>query len=220
AEAEGVMERAARIEHAAATLKALAAARVSDTELWRLGGDKSPAHMLARRAGEPVSQAAQELETAKRLARRPKTEAAARGGRLSPQQAAAITDATEADPEAEDDLLHLAKRASLQELREEAARRKAAAADLEERHERIRKERHLRDWTDAEGAWHLHARGTPEAGAKVMATLRATAERLFTTARGEGRPEPTEAYAFDALLALAGGEEAAPKRSGATKVLV
>src|SRR5947208_1232699 len=131
AEAEGVMERAARIEHAAATLKALAAARVSDTELWRLGGDKSPAHMLARRAGEPVSQAAQELENAKRLGSHPKTEAAARGGRLSPHQA-----------------------------------------------------------------------------------------RLFTAARTEGRPEPTEAYAFDALLALAGGEEAAPRRSASTKVLV
>ena len=43
-EAEGVMERAARIEHMGATLKALAAARLAETELWGMGGDKSPAH--------------------------------------------------------------------------------------------------------------------------------------------------------------------------------
>src|SRR5437764_14925814 len=70
-QAEGVMERAARIEHMAATVKALAASRVAETELWRLGGDKTPAHMLGRRTGTPVSQAAQELENAKRLASHP-----------------------------------------------------------------------------------------------------------------------------------------------------
>src|SRR5207302_5543662 len=54
-QAEGVMQRAARIEHMAATVKALAADRMSETELWSLGGDKTPAHMLARRTGESVS---------------------------------------------------------------------------------------------------------------------------------------------------------------------
>src|SRR5437868_7368415 len=74
AQAEGVMERAARIEHMAATVKALAAARLAETELWKLGGDKSPAHVLGRRTGTPVSQAAQELENAKRLGAHPKTD--------------------------------------------------------------------------------------------------------------------------------------------------
>src|SRR5438874_9347706 len=80
-QAEGAMERAARIEHMAATVKALAAARMAETELWKLGGDKSPAHMLGRRTGTPVSQAGQELENAKRLGAHPKTDAAARKGR-------------------------------------------------------------------------------------------------------------------------------------------
>src|SRR5947199_5756043 len=86
AQAEGVMERAARIEHMAATVKALAAARMAETELWSLGGDRSPAHMLARRSGESVSKANQALETAKKLKDRPKTDAAARAGKLSPDQ--------------------------------------------------------------------------------------------------------------------------------------
>src|SRR5437764_997257 len=113
AQAEGVMERAARIEHAAATVKALAAARMAETELWTLGGDRTPAHMLARRTGQTVSGAAQQLEAARKLRDHPKTDAAARAGRLSPQQAAAITDAAAADPRAEHDLLDLAERASL-----------------------------------------------------------------------------------------------------------
>src|SRR5437762_1925297 len=55
AQSEGVMERAARIEHMAATVKALAAARMCETELWWVGGDKTSAHMLARRNGQTVS---------------------------------------------------------------------------------------------------------------------------------------------------------------------
>lgn len=205
-EAEGVMERAARMEHICATLKALAAARVAETELWRVGGDRTPAHMLGRRFGEPVSKAQQQLDNAKRLGAHPKNDAAARAGRLSPDQQAAITDAADADPTAEDDLLDLAARASLQELRDESARRKAAAVDPEDNHRRIRAERHVRDWTAPDGAWNLGARGTTDAGAQFMARLRERADALFKQARAEGRREPLEAYLFDALMALAAGD--------------
>jgi len=60
-QAERVMERAARIEHMAAAVKGSAAARMAETELWRNGGDRTPAHMLARRTGESVSNANQQL---------------------------------------------------------------------------------------------------------------------------------------------------------------
>ena len=221
AQAEGVMERAARIEHMAATVKGLAAARMAETELWSLGGDKSPAHMLARRTGQTVSGAAQQLEAAKKLRDHPKTDAAARQGKLSPQQAAAITDAAAADPKVEDDLLDLAQRASLGELRDEAARRKAATEDQEEKHRRIHAERHLRSWTGPDGAWRMTASGTPDAGARFMARIGPIADAIFNQARRAGRHEPTEAYLFDALMALAEEGEAAPRgRSGTTKVLV
>src|SRR5438067_7966756 len=203
AQAEGVMERAARIEHMAATVKGLAAARMCETELWSLGEDRSPAHMLARRTGQTVSGAAQQLEAAKKLRDHPKTDAAARQGTLSPQQAAAITEAASADPDAEDDLLDLAARSSLGELRDVAASRKAAAEDQEDKHNRIRAERHVRSWTGPDGAWRLAAQGTPEAGARFMARLQPIADEIFKTARAEGRHEPTEAYAFDALMHLA-----------------
>jgi uncharacterized protein DUF222 len=220
AQARAAMSEAAAIEHMAAVLKAMAADRLAESEAWRGEGDRSAAHHLARTTGTPVSQAASELEMAKRLKHRPKTEAAARAGTLSPQQAAAIADAAEADPDAEDDLLALAAKASLQELREEAARRKAAATDLDERHRRIHNERRVRDWTDGEGGWNLSARGTPEDGAKIMAALRTVADGLFKAARGEGRREPPEAYAFDALVQLVTGGEGAGVARGRTKVLV
>jgi hypothetical protein len=219
-QAEGAMERAARIEHMAAVVKALAAARLAETELWKLSGDKSPAHMLGRKTGTPVSQAHQELENAKRLAAHPKTDAAARKGKLSPQQVAAITDAAEADPGAEDDLLDMAGDRSLQELRDEAARRKAAATDPEERHRRTHAERNVRSWTGPDGAWKLSAEGTPAAGAKFMAQLGPIADALFRKARAEGRREPTEAYLFDALVKLGAADEDAPRGRGTTKVLV
>jgi hypothetical protein len=221
-QAEGVMERAARIEHMAATVKALAAARMCETELWEQGGDRTPAHMLARRTGQTVSEAAQQLENAKRLNAHPKTDAAARKGKLSPKQAAAITDAASGDPRAEDDLSALADRASLGELRDEAARRKAAASDLEERHKKIHAERHVRQWSGPDGAWRMSAQGPPEAGARFMARLQPIIDAIFTKARAEDRREPLEAYAFDALMQLAEeGEAERPKaRAGSTKVLV
>ena len=43
-DAAAVVDHAAAIEKMAATLKALAAARVADTEVWRRQGDRSPAH--------------------------------------------------------------------------------------------------------------------------------------------------------------------------------
>jgi hypothetical protein len=161
------------------------------------------------------------LEAAKKLRDHPKTDAAARRGKLSPQQAAAITDAASADPAAEDDLLDLAERASLGELRDEAARRKAAAEDQEEKHNRIRAERAVRSWCGPDGAWRLTANGPPEAGAGFMARLQALADAIFNQARAQGRQEPTEAYLFDALMKLAEeGQDAPMSRSGGTKVLV
>src|SRR4051812_4130863 len=48
---------ASAIEKIAATLKALAAARVADTEYWAVRGNRSPAHALAKESGTSVTQA-------------------------------------------------------------------------------------------------------------------------------------------------------------------
>jgi hypothetical protein len=78
-----------------------------------------------------------------------------------------------------------------------------AGVDRDEAHERIRRERKLREFADREGAWNLHARGPVEAGALVRSVLDPIVDELFKTARSEGRKEAREAYAFDALVELA-----------------
>ena len=75
--------------------------------------------------------------------------------------------------------------------------------DRDAAHERIRRERRLREYTDAEGAWNLSARGTPECGAAFRSALDPIIDEMFEAARQEDRRESREAYAFDALIELA-----------------
>ena len=170
-DAARVVEDAAAIEKMAATVKSLAAARVAETGVWKEDGDRSAAHALARETGTTVGQAKDALETARRLEDLPATADAARTGELSPEQASAIADAATSDPGAEQRLLQTSKSGSLADLRDECARTKANACDREERRRRIHEGRHLRTWTDGDGAGHLHLRDNPEKIADIMANV-------------------------------------------------
>ncbi len=204
ADAAVVVDHASTIEKMAATVKALAAARVAETEVWRREGDRSAAHHLARTTGTTVGAAADVIKAARRLDGLTKVGAAARQGELSSGQVAAITDAATADPDAEARLVDTARQSSLQELKDDCARTKAAAsADAEARRRRIHERRCLRTYTDPEGVWHMVVLNNPEVGAEIMAVIDPIRDRLFAEARVEGRREPTEAYAADALTALA-----------------
>ena len=215
ADAAAVVDEACLIEKMAATVKALAGARLAESGLWKAGGAKSAAHDLALRSGTSVGAAADALATGKALAKLAALDGAARRGEVSAQQAAAIADAAGADPAAESRLVAKAGRCSLGELRQECLRTKAAARpdDADERHNQIRRNRFLRSFTDAEGAWNLSVRNVAEVGAELLAVLRPIQDQLFRRARAEGRRESYEAYAADALAELVrivagGGEEA------------
>ena len=222
AQAEVALSAATVIERMAATVKAKAAARVAETRAWKGAGERSAASHLARSTGSTLGQAADTLATGKRLKDLPVLDAAARSGELSAQQTAAIADAATADPASEARLVAKAKDTSLAELRQECAKTKAAAcADPEARRRQIHDRHFLRDWTASEGAWHLHMRNNPEVGAELMAALAPIRDRLFNAARLEGRREPLEAYAADALVEAVcgtGGEKTAPSR-GRAKVI-
>src|SRR5205814_7613790 len=140
-----LVDDAAAIEKMAATVKALAAVRYADSETWRRDGDRSAAHHLARITGVGVGAAIDTLETARRLEDLPVAAAAALAGGLSPAQATAIGEAATADRSAEQRLVDKAGRVTLQELKHECQRTKAAAdGDAEARRERIRPERSVR----------------------------------------------------------------------------
>ena len=219
-DAASVVAEAAVIENLAATLKGLAAARFAAGEGWKAGGDRSAAAHLARVTGTSVRAAGEVLETARRLDSLPALGAAARAGELSAAQVAAVADAAVVDPGAEVALVDRARSSSLAELREHCGRAKASARpDAEARRKAIADQRYLRAWTDAEGAWNLRLRTNPEVGAVVMAAIEAVRDRLFRRARAQGRHEPTEAYAADALVELVAGAGGA--RAGArAKIIV
>src|SRR5205807_47840 len=121
-DAARVVEEAAAIEHMAATIKALAAVRVADTDLWRAGGDRSAAHHLARTTGASLARATEALATARHLEVMPSLAQAARRGELSAAQTAVIADAVGVAPAAESRLLERARAgASLPELSEDCA---------------------------------------------------------------------------------------------------
>src|SRR5438477_4664903 len=203
-DARTALAQATAIESTAATIKALAAARVArgggDT---RRRGARSTAHEVAKDTGTTIAAARELLEVGEALGRQPAVRAAAQAGQLSAPQVSLVSGATAVDPAAERRMVEVATTPSLGELRQEASRVKAARVDLEARRADIRARRSLRAWTDTEGVWHMRAQGNPEDGAQVMAALAPITDRAFHAARRAGRREAPDAYAFDALVTLA-----------------
>lgn len=184
--------------------KAIAAGAAATGEAWREAGDRSAADWLAKRTGTTVGEARSVLDTAERIAPSSATDAAFRNGDLSLKQAEAVASGASADPTAEQSLLDAARSLSLQKLRDEAARVRAAAdPDPAARHERVRRSRFWRRWTDAEGARCGTYRLTPEAGAMVEAAAQPFIDAAIDEARRTGEHEPSDAYAADGLVAMA-----------------
>jgi len=199
-----------------ASIQSLTAARMAAIGPTSTG-PRQAARELAHASGTSLFEANRALQAGKLLQGMPDVASAARLGELSPQQVALVAGAVAINSDAAPRLLALAKTGSLQELSDEAARARAANQDLEARRQAVHAARGLRSYTDPFGTWNLHAKGTPENGAEVMAAISAFADKVFALARKEGRREAREAYAFDGLVALATAGGAQP---AATEVLV
>jgi hypothetical protein len=208
-EAGEVMRTCSQIEASVASIKALAAARLSEGMSWQQEGYRSPAHQLADQAGMSPSAAKRALETGRRMSNQPDVAHAALAGELSPEQAAAVSDGA-----ATNELIEKAKQMSVPELHEEVARTKAASTDPEARRRVIYSKRSFRRWTDREGAFQAHLYGLPEDGAGVWRMLDPLRRRLNCLRRtdsspnesGSARPRSNdsfEALDYDALVTLA-----------------
>jgi hypothetical protein len=206
-----------RIERLAVSAKLLLAARIEEAGVWRRAGARSPAEHLAKLGGTSTSVARRSIENAKQVATLPRVADAIRAGGLSGPQVDAIVPAAAADPVAQGRLLELAQSTNVTELREECLRTKAAAdPDPDATHARIHENRACRTYADAEGAWNLSARGTAEQGAAFETKMEPIIDELYAKARAEGRREPREAYAFDALMLLGDGDVAPDKKKSGT----
>ena len=170
-------------EKAVATARMFVALRVAKTDAWRGQGHKSAADWLAAQCGITVTEAHHQLGTAQKAKKLSKTKKAMDEGKLSPTQAGAVTQGASADPDAEDDLLSSAANDTTKNLKDKAARARAAATDSRERNKRIRRERCLRMRTDADGAFNLWLRGPAIDGARLQAMLKPFQQEAFRAAR-------------------------------------
>ena len=191
------------IENLGAAGKSLAANKVAGTELWRRKGFKSAAAWLASTTGTGMGDAVNALTTAAALQGLDATTESYTSGKLSPRQAKAVATAAAADPNAEQELLATAASAPVTDLEAKAREIRIAASpeSAEQRHARVHAERHVRTWVDDDagyGQWKF----TLADHARFVALLDAQKDRIFRTARSEGRREPDQAYAADALLSL------------------
>ena len=194
----------AEVERLVVAGKTIAAGAAANGDAWRQAGDRSAADWLAKRTGTTVGEARSVLDTAERIAPSSATDSAFRNGDLSLKQAEAVASGASADPTAEQALLATARSRSLQQLRDDAARVRAAAEpDPAARHERIRRSRYWRRWTDAEGGRCGAYRLTPEAAAVVEAAAQPFIDASIDAARRSGEHEASDAYAADGLVAMA-----------------
>jgi hypothetical protein len=194
-----------RLERFGCAGKSLSIGRVAGTGLWRQAGFRSAADWMAAQTGVGVGDAVRMLETAKALEHAEATAEAFKAGELSSRQAKVIAGAAIVAPKSERELIAAADHLSIREL-DDKAKRLARAGSVEsdaERASRLRSQRVLRTWIDGDGLgcglWKL----PPADHARVMAALGGIQSSIFQTARIEGRRESAEAYAADALVAMA-----------------
>ena len=208
ADAEHLVTVFTRAERLGGAGKTLAANRAAVCNRHVLTGHRSPAEWLAARTGESVGDALGVLRLGGDLVDQPGVDEALREGKLSPTRAKLVSTAVKQNPSSEDDLLRGAQHDNLRQLRERCLRAKAQGRSREDEAAsaaRIHARRHCRTWTDEEGAFRLEALLTPDAGARVLASLRARSDRVFDQARRTGLLEPPDAYRADALVALVCG---------------
>jgi uncharacterized protein DUF222 len=206
-----LVELSTEAERICAAVRTLAARRGEESKVWQRDGHRNAAQWVANATGTSVGQAIGMLETARKLEELPETREAFSSGRLSEIQAREIGSAA-VDRRTERALIESARTQTLSALREECRKvRAAAVTDEAAEYERIRRSRYLRHWSDPDGAVRLDARLAPDAGAMVIAAIRARQDRIFADARRTGRRESSHAYAADALVELAAGDGKAPR---------
>jgi hypothetical protein len=202
-EAARIVDMFAELERISTAGRTLAARRVEKSRLWMQQGYRTPAHWIASHTQTTVAAAVTTLETARRLEQLPATREAFKTGTLSQIQATEIARAASADPTAEESLLKAASAGSVAGLRDRCRSVIAAATRDDDADERLHRSRYLRHWSDPDGVVRLDARLTPDAGARLIATIQARSRAWLDQARRSGSRESREAYAADALVSLA-----------------
>ena len=219
ADAQRLYTSVVEVLRLATAAKLSLATRIESSNIWRESGHRNAASLIAETEGIGVGQAQSALETGKALADAPKTAKALRDGKLSEPQVKELAAAVAVDPGKEHELVDAAQGEPLKNLRDRCrkTRARAASADPAKTLAAIHADRHLRHWTDEQGAFCLQGRLTPDRGAQFLSVLDAATKDRFEEARKHRERESMAAYAADALVDLACGDSS---RRGRPKTIV
>jgi HNH endonuclease len=204
-------ELAAAVKAGQAALLVLSARAIA-CGAYKQRGFNDGAAWMAHQVGGTTGQARQALETAAGLAGCPGTRLALLEGEPSLGQAAEIVKTESETPGAEAELLEVARHSDLAQLRDKAREHRQANTDVNELHRQQLKARHFRYWRDRLGMVCFQGALPPETGVPFINRLVLAAQRARRDAQQNGgERERFEAYAADALAAMATGE--GPARS-------
>jgi hypothetical protein len=219
ADAQRLYTSVVEVLRLATAAKLSLATRIETSNVWRESGHRNAASLIAETEGVGVGQAQSTLETGKALADATETSEALKDGKLSEPQVKELASAVAVDPGKEHELVDAAQGESLKNLRDRCRRTKAraASADPAKTLAAIHADRHIRHWTDEQGAFCLQGRLTPDRGAQFLSVLDAATNDRFEEARKNGERESMAAYAADALIDLACGDSS---KKGRPKTIV
>ena len=223
-EAEKIAVRAESIRRLGSAIKLVATGRVEETGHYKHQGDRNAGKWLARKTGESDGSQKAELDAQKAAERHPVVSNALRQGDISTGRAAMIATAADQNPSEAERLVKDSKDQDYDEFKKNCDQVRFASHSAEdeiERHERMRRARQCRTWTDQEGFGCLYAKLAPDGFAVLKANLERIESDVFDRARKEGAHEKRQAYLADALveMAKASGSESKPGTS-TTKTLV
>lgn len=192
-----------QIERLAATGKAIAATQVEATQAWRRSGQRDTVGFVAARSGTKRGPVREAMGVASRLSELPLLSQAVRSGTVSLAQAADIAAAAVEHPDTEAELVDLAGRATLRELRARCLEIQARGDGAERQHRRAKAERSCSSQVGRDATWRLNASLTVADGAIVDKVLDHFQTQIFDQARQRGEREPFTAYRADALVLMA-----------------
>jgi hypothetical protein len=219
--ADWIVDAVTEIERVFASVKLRAAGRVEETGYYEGQGHKTAATWYAGKTGEPVGRAISNLKTLKGAERHPVLDNALRNGGISIERAEQIANAADQCPEEAENLVNASSEQNHDEFKKTCERVQFSSRSTEEevdRHERMRKSRQCRMWTDQEGFGRIDAKLATDAFAVLKANLERIEREVFDKARKDGAHESRQAYMADALveMAKASGSEAGLQNSDGT----
>jgi hypothetical protein len=203
AAAVGLVDAFDRIERLAAAGKAIAAAGVEASDVWRNNGSRDAIGFLAARTNTPRARVRDGLSVIAVLGSTPLLDHAFRGGALTIDQAADIAAAVTEHPESEPELVALAATTSARQLKARCVEILAEGEGAEQQHRRARAERSASSSVGRDGIWRLSVRLPIIDGAYVDKALDLLQTQIFDDPRTNGELEPFDAYRADAVVALA-----------------